>query len=216
LKNLPILLIGISLWLGTQSSLAQGERQVLVLSGIVVDGKNSDPLPGVHMYIPKAGRGSTTNVEGFFAMSVMAGDSIVISSIGYKKRYFFVPKDKVESYSVVIEMTEDITNLPIIEVFPYPTEELFKEAFLALDLPDEEKMEALRENLNQQIMTRLALTAPMDAKMNYRNQMMNDVYRMENRNFMPNIQFLNPFAWARFFKSVKRGDFKKGKWKDKR
>jgi hypothetical protein len=214
LKNIFILIVIV--FLAFSETFAQGERQVILLSGVVVGGMQSDPLPGVHLYIPKAGRGTATNGEGFFALPVVPGDSIVMSSVGYKKRYFFVPKDKSESYSVVIEMTEDITSLPIIEVFPYPTETLFKEAILALDLPDEEKMEALRKNLDQQLMTRLALTAPMDAQMNYRNTMMNNVMQIENQNFLPSLTFMNPFAWAQFIKSVKRGDFKKGKWKDRK
>jgi len=192
---------------------SQGARQAVLFSGFVVDAKNSDPVPGVHLYIPKAGRGVATNPEGYFMLPTLPGDSIVVSSIGYKNHYYIIPQDKLSSYSVVIELIEDTTSLPVIEVFPYPTEELFKEAFLALELPDEELRKNLEENLNQRIMARMAMDIPMDARMNYRHQMYQDIQFRENRNFRPTIQLLNPFAWANFVKSIKRGDFKKEKWK---
>jgi hypothetical protein len=155
----------------TLPSFGQGAREAVLFSGFVVDEKSSTPVPGVHLYIPKAGRGVATNPDGYFMLPTLPGDSIIVSSIGYKNHYYIIPKDKLSSYSVVIELVEDITNLAIIEVFPYPTEELFKEAFLALELPDEELRRNLEENLNQRIMARLAMDMPMDARMNYRHQM---------------------------------------------
>ncbi len=215
LKSRYSLLISLILSLfAVSAAQAQGQKQPVYFSGFVVDEVNSDPMPGVHMYIPKAGRGTATNSEGFFAMPTFPGDSIIISSIGYKKHYYVIPEDKRESYSVVIEMIEDTTALPTIEVFPYPTEELFKEAFLAMELPDEEKLRILRENLDQRVMTRLAYDLPMDGAMNFDYQMDRNVYRLENRTVIPTLQVLNPFAWARFIQSIKRGDFKKGRWKD--
>lgn len=192
---------------------AQGNNNLILLSGFIVENNTSNPVPGVHVYLPKAGRGTTTSPEGFFAIPVIPGDSVVISSVGYQKQYYRIPRDKSESYSVVIELQEDIRMLPAIEIFPYPTEELFKEAIVNLQLPDEEKIQALRRNLNQEIITRLALNLPMDANMNYRYQMTRDIQSVENQYFYPTFQVLNPFAWARFIQSIKRGDLKKDKWK---
>ncbi|MDX2302367.1 MAG: carboxypeptidase-like regulatory domain-containing protein [Microscillaceae bacterium] len=193
---------------------AQGSKDPVFVSGFVVDAKTTDFVPGVHLYIPKAGRGTSTSSEGFFALPTIPGDSVIVSCIGYKTYFYRVPKEKTESYSVVIELIEDTTSLAVIEVFPYPTEELFKEAFLALELPDEEKIEALRQHLDQQAMTRLSFQLPMDGTLNYRYQMYRDVYALENSTSIPTLQLLNPFAWARLFQSIKRGDFKKGKWKE--
>jgi len=195
----------------TFSAFAQGEFEPLILSGFVVSANDSEPMPGVHMYIPKAGRGTTTNREGFFVISTYPGDSIILSSIGFKKHYYRVPEDKFDGFSVVIELVEDTTMLEAVEVFPYPTEELFKEAFLAMELPDEQQLQNLRNNLNQQLITRLAIELPMDAKLNYRYSTYQDIYRLETRNNIPTLQILNPFAWAKFIQSIKRGDFKKKK-----
>jgi hypothetical protein len=44
----------------SKESLAQQQKRVIQLSGIVLD-TATGPIPGVHVYIPKAGRGVTTN-----------------------------------------------------------------------------------------------------------------------------------------------------------
>lgn len=208
LKNLKSLILILCLFVSV-STFAQGEYQPIVVTGFVVNEADSEPMPGVHMFIPKAGRGTTTSRDGFFVISTYPGDSIILSSIGFKNHYYRVPVDKYEGYSVIIELVEDTTALEAVEVFPYPTEELFKEAFLALDLPDEQQLQNLRKNLNQQIITELALSLPMDAKLNYRYSTYQDIYRLETRNNIPTLQIFNPFAWARFIKSIKNGDFKK-------
>lgn len=195
---------------------AQGNMPVVQISGMVVTGEQAEPISGVHIYIPKAGRGTATNSDGMFIMPVMAGDSLIVSCVGYKKRFYRVPKDKIENYSVVIELKDESTMLPIVEIFPYPTEELFKEAILAMELPDRERMERLQENISPEAMERLAMTMPMDARMNAKYVFQDDAMRMGNQTFLPAVSLLNPFAWAQFFKSVKRGDFKRGRWKDRR
>ncbi len=206
-------LLSLLLFCNINRGLAQGEYQFIVLSGVIIDGVEADPVPGVNVYVPKAGKGTSTNYDGFFAMQVLPGDSIIISAVGYKKQYYIMPYRESSGYSVVIELKQDTTLLPIVEVFPYPTEELFKEAFIAMELPDEERMQRMRENLNKGMMTSASYNLAMDGAMNYRYFMMQDAARIGNRNTYPSFSFLNPFAWAEFFKSVKRGDFKKDKWK---
>jgi hypothetical protein len=109
----------------------QGKEHIIQFSGIIVGGDDSEPVAGAHIYVPKAGRGTSTNTYGFFSMPVMIGDSLVISAVGYKKQYYIIPKKLDQGYSVVIELLTDTTMLPIVEVYPYPTEELFKEAFFS-------------------------------------------------------------------------------------
>jgi hypothetical protein len=145
-------------------------------------------------------------------MPTMAGDSVIISAVGFKKRFFVMPDMPDEGYSVVIELNADTTLLPVVEVHPYPTEELFKQAFLALELPDEKDREAIRKNLNQQLMARMAYEAGMTPNENFRTFNQQQLTGQTNRYFTPTIPFLNPFAWAKFIKSVKKGDLKKKDW----
>jgi hypothetical protein len=188
---------------------AQGKEPIIQFSGIIIGGDNSEPVPGAHIYVPKAGRGTTTNPYGFFSMPVMTGDSIIISSVGYQRQFYVVPKKNEKGYSVIIELQSDITTLPVVEVYPYPTEELFKEAFLALQMPDEKQQQAMRKNLDQQLLYQMSIAAGPGAGESFRNFTSQQQYYNANRNFAPTLQLLNPFAWAQFIKQVKQGDFKK-------
>jgi hypothetical protein len=124
---------------------AQSQKRVIQLSGIVMD-TVTGPIPGVHVYIPKAGRGVTTNTVGFFSLPVLVGDSIIISSVGYKRQHYIVPPTATEFFTIIVPMVEDVTYLKEIVIVPYPTEEVFKEAVLALNLPPDNMID--QKNLN--------------------------------------------------------------------
>lgn len=187
---------------------SQGENPIVKFSGIVVGEDSTNGLPGVSIFIPKAGRGTFTNEYGYFSLPTLVGDSVVISAIGYRKRHYIIPKDKAKGFSVVIDLVTDTTLLPVVEVYPYPTKELFKKAFISLQLPDDEYAN-MRRNLDDELMARIFRDTPMDGSMNYRNLMQQNAAAVSNRGFYPTLPLLNPFAWREFIKSIKRGDLRK-------
>ncbi|QNF33436.1 carboxypeptidase-like regulatory domain-containing protein [Adhaeribacter swui] len=197
-------------------ALAQGKSSVVQLSGVVASGDSLYGVPGVTVYVPKAGRGTVTNEYGYFSMPVLAGDSVVVRALGFKHLTLKIPKNyNKQSYSVVLELKEDATLLPEVRVFPYPTEELFKKAFLALRVPDEQKT-AAEKNLNEQLMARIFDNTPVGPSANFRNTM--DMQQMYlNKQSMPNRYnnnpLLNPFAWGQLINQIKNGDLKR-KYKD--
>jgi CarboxypepD_reg-like domain len=196
------------------SVFAQGGKKVVQLSGLVVAGEFSIGIPHVALYLPKGGRGVTTNEYGYFSVPCLQGDSIVISAMGFQRQYYKVPVDDRQSISVIIYLKEDPYELPTVEVMPYPTEELFKEAFLALKLPEEDQNQ-MRKNLDPRVMDKLRFEMPMDGSMNHTYFLQQQVAKIESRNLSPTTtQLTNPFAWASFIQSVRRGDLKKKKYKD--
>ncbi len=181
------------------------------LSGLVLGEDSTSALPGVNVYVPAAGRGTSTNQYGYFSMPVLPGDSVLFSTVGYKKRFYVVPQEQEDGMTVVVELAADTTYLPAITVFPFPTEQLFKEAVLALNLPDAGQYANMRDNLNEDLLARMFEVTPMDGSMNHRYFMNQQFDRIQYGNsFRPN-PLLNPFAWGEFIKSIKRGDFKKKK-----
>lgn len=196
-----------------QTARAQGQEKLIMFTGIITAGKTSEPLPEAYISIPRAGRGVLSNTVGYFAIPVLPGDSVVFSYVGYKKQYHIIPRRLAEtSYSAVVAMQEDVQMLTEVKVYPYPTEELFKQAFVNLKLPDEKERENMARNLSEESMQRLAAMTPMSAAGNYRyylNQQWFGRESMTGRTQMTTIPFLNPFAWANFIKSVKNGDLKK-------
>lgn len=193
--------------LPTFDSWAQESKSVVQFSGVVA-GEDTLGVPGVHIYVPLAGRGTTTNQYGYFSMPALVGDSVIISAIGYHKQYYIIPKGRGESVTVGVTLEEDTTMLPLVEIFPYPTEAAFKEAILALQLPD--TYDRKSPNMGEDVLARMLKDLPMDGGSNHRYFMDQQFFQMHNRYSDPryNNPLLNPFNWAKFIKSIKDGDLK--------
>ncbi|UYZ61611.1 carboxypeptidase-like regulatory domain-containing protein [Hymenobacter weizhouensis] len=200
-------------------AVAQGQRRVVQFTGIVATGDSLLGVPGAAVFVPKAGRGTATNAYGYFSLPVLAGDSIVIRSLGYRNQYVVIPPDYPrQSYSVIVQLKEDATVLPEIRIFPYATEKEFKQAFLALKLPKERGSSAA-DNLNEQIMRRIFNNAPVTSMGNYRQTLQSQQLDQQRRmgtapNPYTNNPLLNPFSWLQLIKQVKNGEFKKKEGED--
>lgn len=190
---------------GSQEVKAQGKKKVVQLTGLVTIGDSLYGMLGSSVYVPKAGRGTTTNQYGYFSLAVLAGDSVVFSSVGYKPQHIIIPKNYTrDSYSVIIEMKEDPTILPEVRIFPYSTEELFKRAFLSLKLPDEDR-KVIAKNMNETILERMVSDVPMSSNANFRHNMQLQNQHLERRYLYPTIPIT---AWLDIINAIKRGDFK--------
>jgi hypothetical protein len=185
---------------------AQQKKRVIQLSGVVLEEDSVSggrPLPGVHVYVPKAGRGITTNGMGFFSMPVLENDEITISAVGYSAQHFTVPANSKEYETIVVTMVEDTTYLQEVVIMSFPTEEVFKQAVLALNMPlDENGID--QRNFNNELMALMLKTTPQDGYMNQRYYLDQWAGSANNR-FQPVTNpFLNPFNWAKFFSSLKK------------
>ncbi|MEQ8713936.1 MAG: carboxypeptidase-like regulatory domain-containing protein [Cyclobacteriaceae bacterium] len=187
---------------------AQGGRRVIQFSGIVVGEDSISGVSGVHIYVPKAGRGTTSNPYGYYSMPVLPNDSVVVSAVGYEKQSLIIPEDQGDKITVIIELLPDTTMLPEITIFPYPTEELFKKAILAYELPYQEDLDNMQRSLGDELLRRMYGNEPMSAGANHRYYMDQQMLSVQDRYQPRSIPLLNPFAWAEFIKSIKRGDLK--------
>jgi hypothetical protein len=189
---------------------AQQKKRVIQLSGVVLeeDSVSGSPVPGVHIYVPKAGRGTTTNGMGFFSMPVLEGDEIVISAVGYDRQNVTVQPDWPEYQTIIVTLTQDTTFLPEVVIFPFPTEEVFKQAVLAMNMPlDNSGID--KRNFNEELLALMVKTTPMDGYQNQRYYLDQWANSANNR-FQPVTNpFLNVFNWAKFFSSLKQNNKKK-------
>ena len=106
----------ISIFLLQTEVKAQGDPEVIQMSGIIVDGDSSYGVPGVHVWIPSAGVGTVSNQVGLFALPTMVGDTVIFSAVGYKKQKFIVPQKKDKGFTVLIDLQTDTTFLPVVEI----------------------------------------------------------------------------------------------------
>lgn len=191
--------------LATTAAYAQEkEPHVIQFSGVVTTMDTTSGIMGAHVYVPKAGRGTTTNYYGYFSFPILVGDSVVISAVGFEKVHFIVPELDRDSYSVIITMREDTTYLPELEITPFPTEEMFKEAVLAYRLPNQGDLNNMDSNLNPAILTEMAKNMPMDGSMNHRYFTQQQAIYLHDAYGPRYNPLLNPFAWADFIKSIRK------------
>ena len=186
----------------SQQAFSQKKEQesIVQFSGIVT-GENQAQLPGVHIYVPKSGRGTTSNIYGYFSMAVLVGDSMVFSSVGSEKYSLVIPGGN-ERVNVLVNMIVDTTYLENVDIMPFLSEENFKLAILALELPDVD--EEIYSRLDGAALAMMIQNAPYDAAMNARYYLKQQIYYQQDK-FMPRSNpLLNPFAWAQFFKSLKK------------
>ena len=168
---------------------------------------STDAVPGVNIYVPKKGRGTVSGRFGYFSMPVLEGDTILFTFIGLKKQTFNVPEKVADDrISLILTMEVDEIALAEIEVVPYPTEEEFKQAVLAMTVVD--PMVVSRSNMSPEMLLRWAESMPASGNENFRSfqegQLLqnNDIYGPRP------LRILDPFAWSQFIRSIKRGDFK--------
>jgi hypothetical protein len=183
------------------------EKKVIQLSGIILNSDSTDAVPGVNIYVPKKGRGTSSGRFGYFSMPVLEGDSIVFTFIGLKKQSFKVP-DKVENdrISLILTMEVDEIALAEIEVMPYPTEEEFKKAIIAMNVVD--PMSISRANMSPEMLLRWAESMPASGNENFRYFQQGQMMQNQDLYGPRPLRLLDPFAWSQFIRSIKRGDLK--------
>jgi len=194
-----------SLAFSVESALAQDEdRDVIQFSGVVSTQDTVSGIMGAHIYVPKGGRGTTTNYYGYFSFPVLEGDSVVVSVVGFQKKSIIIPELDEDSYTMIIPMVEDTTYLQEVEILPYPTEEIFKEAVLAYRIPNQGDLNNMRDNLDPITLIEMARVTPMDGSENHRYFTQQQAIYWNDAYGPRYNPLLNPFAWAEFFKSLKK------------
>lgn len=207
LPFLLILALGIILVPSESFAQDQQERKVIQLSGIILNADSTDAVPGVNIYVPKKGRGTSSGRFGYFSMPVLEGDSVVFTFIGLKKQSFKVP-EKVENdrISLILTMEVDEIALAEIEVMPYPTEEEFKRAVVAMNVVD--PMAISRANMSPEMLLRWAESMPASGGENFRSFQQGQMLQNQDLYGPRPLRILDPFAWSQFIRSIKRGDLK--------
>ena len=208
--NLLILLL---MLLCLQGSLFSQEREdeLIQFSGIVVSADSINPVPYANIVLKNTWRGTVADYYGYFSFVARKNDTIVFSSVGFKKGEFVIPDTITKNrYSLIQIMSSDTILLTQTVIYPWPSKEQFKEAFLNFDVPDDD-YERARKNLNSEIIKEIASVYPMDGSMNYKYSMQLYQDKLYYIGQTQPITILNPFAWAEFIKSWKEGKFKRKK-----
>ena len=190
---------------------AQNETRrdsVIQLFGVVMTSDSLRAVPAASVIVMGKGRGTITNNDGVFSIVVLKGDHILFSSIGFKDKSIFIPKDLTETqYSVIQLLVSDTNYLPATILKPRPTREQFERDFANTRVPDD-MYETARQNTDQAKLRALMATLPQDGREAVNYQLRQDANKYYYAGQIPPQNIFNPFAWAEFIKAWKRGDFK--------
>lgn len=184
------------------SNLLAQSQKIVQLTGMVVGDDGQSELPGVHIYVPEYGRGTTSNMYGYFSMPVLVGDHLVLSSIGFLKEEFIVPEGTNGRVNVVFKMTTDTVYLENIDITPFLSEKMFKQAILAMNMPD--PGEIIGNRLDGNAMSAMVRNMPYDASLNASYYFNQQLYYMQDSYGPRSNPFLNPFNWSKFINSLNK------------
>ncbi len=189
------------------SVFAQKQENALVqFSGIVKNADSTDVIVPYVTIVDMTDNNSVaySNYNGYFSFVAHEQDSIRFSCVGYATIKTVVPAHVANgSLTQKILMKPRITNLPVVKVFPWATEEEFTKEFLTMKIADDD-LENARKNLSNAKISALMRTLPRDGLesgmsfQDFHNSMLN-AHSITN-------PLLNPFNWASIIREISEGD----------
>lgn len=183
-------------------------NDLIQFSGVIVEGDSLRPVPYTSIMIRNSYRGTVSDYFGYFSFVAQKKDTIEFSAIGYRNAVFVIPDTlSTNTYSLIQVLATDTVYLNTAVVYPWPSKEQFKQAFLQLNIPDDELARAQKNMDRADIRERMAGTSA-DGSINYKYTMQQYQSKLYYAGQLPPNNLLNPIAWAKFIKAWKNGEFK--------
>lgn len=208
MKKLLILLTFVVL--GNNLVFGQGKPENYIqLSGVVVDDDSLRGIPFVSVLVKGTKRGTVTDFYGFFSVVVQPGDELQFFSINHKNAVYKLEDTlSLKHYFVIQRLLKDTILLSKVDVYPWPSKDEFKKAFLNLDLTETDYDRAAK-NLDRNEMSYMERNMKLDPQANYRMAMQQYLTKVYTAGQYPVNNLLNPIAWAQFIDAWRQGKFKK-------
>lgn len=183
--------------------------EVVQISGMVVTGDSLAPLAYATVFRSRDLRGTMTDINGFFSIPALAGDTITVSSVGYLTQAFAVPTDlELPRMNVVQPLGRDTVALDEAFIYPWPTRERFREEFLQLQLsPDAYTIG--QERLDPAALYDRLMEVGRDGDEVYSYTVQQQAQQNYYAGQLPPINVFNPIAWAKFIDAVRNGSLKR-------
>lgn len=182
--------------------------KLIQLSGVVVDDDSLRGIPFVSVY-----RGSkpvaVSDINGFFTLVVKPGDEVSFTSLNHKPASYKLEDTlSLRHYYIIQRLMKDTIMLANVDIYPWPSKEEFKKAFLNLNL-NETDYDRAAKNLERSDLSFAERNLKMDAQANYRYAMQQYLTKVYTAGQYPVNNLLNPIAWAQFIDAWRQGKFKK-------
>ncbi len=190
------------------------EKKIVQFTGIITDIESEHPVPYVSIVnLSYQNQFFTANHQGFFSFVAHEGDTIQLSSVGYRNAQVVIPKTTEDKYTALIKMTPDLISLPAVHLLPWASVEEFNIAFMNLNVASDDLLLA-KENLSRQSLMEMSRTVPLSANemQTFNSNQAHINLTNKNINQRGNNPLLNPFAWGQFINQIKRGNESRRKY----
>lgn len=202
------------LLIGGVGSVKAQDKQLIQFSGVLLTADSLEAIPFANIIVKNSRRGTISDYFGYFSFVAEPNDTIVFTYLGFKDSEFVIPDTlHNKNYSLIQMMSVDTFLLQEAVIYPWPTKEQFRQAFLDLRLPEDDKQIAMRNLERADLRERLEMMG-MDGSENFKYAMQQNAARLYYAGQLPPNNLLNPLAWARFIKAWRNGDFKRKDRKD--
>ncbi|MEM0941436.1 MAG: carboxypeptidase-like regulatory domain-containing protein [Bacteroidota bacterium] len=104
--------------------------------GIVIDSTTQEEITGAHVKNMNAGLLTSANIKGKFKIPAQIGDTLVLSSVGYKTLAWVVKENWFNVESTTFFLPINTIYLDEVVVDKYPEYERFKEQITQMDIED--------------------------------------------------------------------------------
>ncbi|MEM6735229.1 MAG: carboxypeptidase-like regulatory domain-containing protein [Bacteroidota bacterium] len=111
-----------------------GQRNYIY--GLVRDSTTQEEMPGVHVKNINAGLLTSANINGKFKIPAQMGDTIVLSSVGYKTLAWIVEENWFDIEFTTFSLPINTIYLEEVVVDKYPEYERFKDQLTQMDIED--------------------------------------------------------------------------------
>lgn len=211
-----LLLLFVGTLASAQTDDNKNNSEIIQFSGIVVTEDaygEMTPLPYTTIAVKGTSRGTSAEIDGFFSIAALRGDTLVFSRLGYQTIEHTVPDTLASDfYSWYQIMSEGDVLLPEAVIYPWPSREHYKIEFLALDVSNELRQRA-RDNLTAEILERMQHGVAADGENAFELESAKRQYEYQYTGQFKPQKIFDVVAWSKFIKAWKRGDFKRKKKK---
>lgn len=184
---------------------------LIQITGVTMTADSLRAVPDVAIEIKDKERGTYSNSFGVFSLVCKKGDTLVFSSLGYRKKEYVIPNDiEGRFFNMVQLMVQDTFYLAETIIRPLPYGDEFDYAFKYWNTPDD-ALATAQKNTNAQTMAYLRNTLARDGRENQGRHQMQQAQQGYYYGQQQPIGIFNPFKWGEFFNAWKRGDFKRQK-----
>lgn len=186
----------------------KNDKDLIQFSGVIRNLQHR-PLSDVNIVILNRQRGTTGDRRGIFSFVVQPHDTVLFSHMGYKPTIHIIPDTLlVQHYPSDIFLVSDTFELAEVKIFPWKTYQQFKEAFMAMEMPDDDQQRAYKNIalIKTQIKVNDTYGSP---NMNFREVMKQQYNQLYYEGQYPYYTVFDPLRWGEFFKALKNGDFKR-------